>query len=1341
MLEFLKKKVGRPSNETKRKRKIFYFSCVALVVALISVLTYTLTASNENEEKFVSFDVDKLVGNVANINDGTLEIKYIDNVKEDKASLNTTISIKEKLSYTGTNNIYYRLDLYQDNRLLSRGKCRAVNNEKIVTFSFKLTRNNLNVITGIYNDSNCSKTISKYRTKKYKIAKEETEDDEVILPQIVLPKTKDVWYIGDTSEILKVDVYPVNSTVNIESSNPEVMEVIRYENNSFRLSAKAKGTATIIATSQDGVSAKITYTVKEKNYIKIPNLPETWYVGNYKEIVVETSVTDKIKEFTSSNEKVMGVTKISENIYKLQATGKGTAVIKITTENGVSKEYKYTVKEKQSIAIPNYNSVLTVGKTYGKFSLKVTPSDSKVTLYSSNKDVIQVIQHDDNSSSGNSWSLNAKAKGTATITAKIVGTNVTKSYKYIVIEEAKDIKMPKYPDEWKVGDEYGGFSVTVSPSGSSVEVKSSDNSVVEVVKKDTNKWLLKAKAKGTATITASSSNGLETSYTYTVKEKTKISMKQLSGNLEIGTTSEKFSISVTPSNLQVTLYSSNTKVIQVMKYGNNSSSGNSWGLNAKAKGTATITAKASDGTSVSYTYTVKEKTTISMPKYQDELVAGQTYGKFSISVNPSDLNVTLYSSNTDVIQVIQHGNNSSSGNSWSLKAKAKGTATITAEASDGKVITYKYTVIEAPKLELPSLPTEWEEGAQSKEFSVTVVPSNATVNMTSSNPGVMEVIKNGTNKWVLKAKAKGTATITVTSSNDVSKHYTYTVKEKSKVSMPEYPSELEAGKTYGPFSLTTNTPGATVTLYSSDPNVIQVMNYNNNSWGLYAKAKGSAQITATSSKGANSVYNFKVTESTLITNGGSIRKEFEYNDFDFLIINNLSPSNAKVTVTSSNANVMDVETVIENKSYQLKAVGIGTVVITVSASNDKELKYTYTVKEPKYSLIEMTKFSDVLEVGTETNKFNVKLHNSKSTVTVTSSNKDVIQVIQHGDNSSSGNSWSLKAKAKGTATITASASNGAKQSYTYTVKEAEKTIDMTKFTGFEYWDSGSSGNITVSVVPASSTVTVTSSNPSVMSVKKISNTTWTLIAINAGTATITASATNGKSTSYTYKVRSNYPTPESMINSNYETKSADGVTVYFEKSCSKTSKDNIVNLIKKLPTYAKKSGQVVYVMTQSTWASHGHTGASGLTWTTSTPYIALPCDTNYSNDSYSSASLQHEYGHAVDYHYGAIKAIGSISSTKTYTELYNLSYRYVSARGCNKNSGKCEILRGYAYTATWEFFADSFMMTIRPILGYSNTASDISTNYGPIDKVTISPYGTIKSEVEKTLDEVKSVIK
>ena len=1336
MFNFLKNKVGRPSNEVKRKRKIFYFICILILILLISLTTYSLTLFSIKDDSILeSFDLDKLSGNVSNVGSGVLDIKYIDNVKENSALENTTISIKEKMNYSGADNIYYRLDLYQNNRLISKGACRKVSNDKLATISFKLTKNRLNVMTGIYSDSNCNRMLTRYRTKKYYIASPDDNDkNNVELASIELPKYNATWYVGDISESFSLKVFPTTSTVTLTSSDNDVMEVINQGVNNFRLKAKKTGKVIITATSSNGVVDTATYVIKEKNRIESNKLPEEWKINQYVVATFKTSDNDSIASVISSDDNIMTVEQMSENVYKLIARKPGKVTIVVTSKEGAKKSYSFTVQETPTISISNYNSILNLGETHGEISINVVPTDSTISIDSSNPSVVEIIKN-----SKNSFSLKAKKIGTAIVTLSS-SSGAKKTYNYTVINNNKEIGMPQLKNEWKVGEQSNKFSIDVGSSKVSILLESSDSSVIEVIKHSSNKFSLKAKKVGTATITLSASDGQKKSYIYKVIEEPTIEMKRYSNELEIGKTYGRFNVKTNPEATNITVYSSNVSIIQVIKYGDNSSKNNSWGLKAKKAGTATITAKANNGAVIKYTYVVKAKTKITMPKFDEEWIVGDTQGEFSVSVTPSNQSVTLTSSNSSVIEVIKHGDNR-----FSLEAKKVGTATITAKSTDGEQISYTYKVKEKPKVEMPNFPSEWESSTNSKDFSLSVVPANDTVSMISSNSSVIEVVNKGNNKWQLKAKNVGTATITISSSSGASASYTYKVKEKPTITMQNYGSELNVGETYGKFKLTTNTPGATVSVYSSNLSVIKINKHGdntqeNNNWSIKAVAPGTAQVTATSSSGAKTTYTYKVVENTLSLNGNSLPKTWEYGEYEFLVVNKVTPSNATVKVTSSNSNIIKVTTEKENVSWKLDPVGIGTATITATSSNGQKKTYTYTIIEPKgKQMISMKKFNDTLDAGTSTEKFSISVSPSTAKVSLKSSNPSVIQVMKHGDNSYTGNKWSLKAIKEGTAIITATSSTGAKQSYTYTVKKVDSSISMTKFT--TDWNSGYSGVVTVTVVPSNATVKVTSSNPSVMSVNKISNTQWKLRSIGNGTATITASASNDKKISYTYNVKHEYPTAYEMIkNNNYETKKAGIVTVHFEKTCSEKSKTNIINFINKLPTYAKKSSQVVYVMTKSTWNKNGYQdGVAGWANMGSVPYIWIPCSNDYSNQT-DNYALYHEYGHAIDAHYGAVSGAGLISNGKDFTTLFNNTYKYVSQNGCSKKSNKCVILRGYAYTSNAEFFAESYMMTIRPILGYNNNASGITNYWGPINNKKISPFGTIEDEMKKYIKAAEAVI-
>ena len=154
-----------------------------------------------------------------------------------------------------------------------------------------------------------------------------------------------------------------------------------------------------------------------------------------------------------------------------------------------------------------------------------------------------------------------------------------------------------------------------------------------------------------------------------------ISLNKSSTSLIAGKT-ETLNATVSPSNASnknVTWTSSNTSVATISSTGV---------VTAKAAGTATITVKTADGgktatCKVTVPAAAKAVTSVTMNKASLSLKKGES-GKLTVTVSPSDAtnkSVTWKSSNPSVATVSSDG---------TVKAIAKGTATITVTSSDGK---------------------------------------------------------------------------------------------------------------------------------------------------------------------------------------------------------------------------------------------------------------------------------------------------------------------------------------------------------------------------------------------------------------------------------------------------------------------------------------------------------------------------------------------------------------------------------------------------------------------------------------------------------------------------------
>ena len=196
-----------------------------------------------------------------------------------------------------------------------------------------------------------------------------------------------------------------NKKVNWKSQNTKVATVTQ----SGKVTAKAVGTTTITATTEDGG-----FTITCKVTVKIPvtkvTLNKTKLTLGAKEkftlkaTIAPKNATNKKVEWTSNKKSVATVS--SKGVVTAKKAGKATISAKI---DGITKKCVVTVKKAPTkITLNAKNKTLKKGK---KFQIKVklpkNTASNKITYKTSNKKVATVTS---------SGKVTAKKKGKATIT-------------------------------------------------------------------------------------------------------------------------------------------------------------------------------------------------------------------------------------------------------------------------------------------------------------------------------------------------------------------------------------------------------------------------------------------------------------------------------------------------------------------------------------------------------------------------------------------------------------------------------------------------------------------------------------------------------------------------------------------------------------------------------------------------------------------------------------------------------------------------------------------------------------------------------------------------------------
>ena len=246
-----------------------------------------------------------------------------------------------------------------------------------------------------------------------KVNKKTTTQEVIEVKSVTLSNTNASMYIGDEIT-LTATVSPSNANnkkITWSSSNTSVADVT-----SGKITAKAKGTAEIIAKTSNGVSAKCKITVNQKTIavtgISLNKETASLYKGD-KLILTATispsNATNKNVTWTSSNNSVATVDK-----GNVTTVGVGETIITAKTSNGKTATCRITVSKKTvavtGISLDKNTATIQEGN---KVTLKATVSPSNatnktVTWTSSNNSVATVTNGE----------VVGKSAGTATITAK-----------------------------------------------------------------------------------------------------------------------------------------------------------------------------------------------------------------------------------------------------------------------------------------------------------------------------------------------------------------------------------------------------------------------------------------------------------------------------------------------------------------------------------------------------------------------------------------------------------------------------------------------------------------------------------------------------------------------------------------------------------------------------------------------------------------------------------------------------------------------------------------------------------------------------------------------------------
>ena len=499
---------------------------------------------------------------------------------------------------------------------------------------------------------------------------------------------------------------------------------------------------------------------------------------------------------------------------------------------------------------------------------------------------------------------------------------------------------------------------------------------------------------------------------------------------------------------------------------------------------------------------------------EDNITIDKSRGSIDLdyTIKPSYVNYTTsWSSSNPDVATVKNGK---------VTLWMAGNTTITLKLSTGVKKEFHLTVTDNPitsvKLGIPTS-TPFRIGTRFK-MNITVTPSDADITgltYTSSDPNVLRINEYDGKYIDFELLKGGEATLTIDTPVGVSEETKFKVYYRPKSIAISGPSDpIYLGDTFE-ITRTIVADGEWEDFYYygvSNPDVLEILDDGR----MYAKGVGTSQVYIYEpDKPNNPKASAFITVKAIPVSSVSLDKtsiSLEVGDTDKLTATVLPENAGDKTIkwSSNNTNVVTVD-----NNGNLTGIGVGVATIYARSNADSTINATcHVVVNPK----------TIPVTGISLNKSSITLEEKKTetlTATITPSdatNKAITWSSSDTTIATVSSTGKVTAKKKGTATITATTNNGKKATCTVTVIEIPvKSINLDK-TNVELLV-GKSTTISATVLPvdaADRSVTWTSSDPSVASIEnKI------ITANKVGTATITATTSNGIKATCIVKVTSN----------------------------------------------------------------------------------------------------------------------------------------------------------------------------------------------------------------------------
>lgn len=553
---------------------------------------------------------------------------------------------------------------------------------------------------------------------------------------IVINDTPPILYTGDTFR-LTATVLPddaSNKTLSYTSSDAAVASV---DTDGLITALKAGNAAiTIAATDGSWINKTVTVTVRQRAAsLTIDNPIDILYNGQMHQLnctVLPEDTTDKSVTYSSSD---ISVAAIDESGL-ITLAGRGRTTITVTTNDGsaISKSFELEVKQ---------------------YVESITSDKKELTLYTGEKETLNITvlpenannkELDFSSSDTSIAAVNANGKitavkaGTAVITiAAKDGSGCFDTVNITVKQYAEKITVTQNEAELTVDDTYQ-ITASVLPEDTTdkrLTYSSGDESILTV---DEN-GLVTAHAPGKAkvTVTAADRGAVKTEVSFTLKRLMTDIVISENTPKEVYTGREiTIRCEILPSDASektLIFVSSDESIAMVDKNGV---------IRGIAAGSVIVTVKSNDGTNIERQVAIDVRQSIIAISFEPDTIILNEDETFKITAvilpqNAYNTKLDYRSSNPSVVETEAGG---------IIRGVKKGTAVITAEATDGSGAQASFTVtVRRPvtsvkfKDETVNLIT-----GESMKLSFFVSPndaSNKAVGFTSSDSSIVQVDDNG----------------------------------------------------------------------------------------------------------------------------------------------------------------------------------------------------------------------------------------------------------------------------------------------------------------------------------------------------------------------------------------------------------------------------------------------------------------------------------------------------------------------------------------------------------------------------------------------------------------------